>query len=340
MTVNGQRLGIDRPRVRAKGGAEAVLESYQLLNAPEALAEPVMRRMVRGVSTRDYAQVIDAFKDGYGVSKSMVSRTFIKASEKALANILARDFKGQQFVAIFIDGVQYAGTTVVVAVGITAAGDKLILGLREGATENSSVVSGLLADIRDRGVPTDRAILFVIDGSKALRKGIKDVWGELGIVQRCQVHKKRNVRDHLQEKYWDQLDQLLKPAWGKNVDSYPKALKALQIAVKWLQRIAPDAARSLEEGLEETITVTRLKVPKLLKRTLGSTNLVESALSVTRTVTSRVKRWRDGSMRLRWCAAGLLHAEGKFRKVQGHKELVLLIKELDALANKKRMSYK
>jgi len=227
VTVCGQRLRLERPRVRKKGGGEAELEHYRLLNHPSAMGEAAMRRVVHGVSTRNYSKVIEAFTDGYGITRSNISRAFIRSAEQSLEKLCSRRFDQQRFAAVFIDGIEYAGTTLVVALGLREDGKKRVLGLREGATENAAVVTELLADIRQRAVDTQTAMLFVIDGSKALRKAVNDVWGELAVVQRCQVHKKRNVRNHLPEKYWDDLDKRLSLAWGVDVKSYSDALKSL-----------------------------------------------------------------------------------------------------------------
>jgi transposase-like protein len=287
--------------------------------------------MVRGVSTRDYERVVDLAAEGFGVKRSSVSRSFVKATAQEIAALAERRFDGVRFVAVFIDGKEYAGETMIVVLGITEQGEKRILGLRQGATENSEVVTSLLEDLRERGVDASQPTLFVLDGAKALRAAVKRVFGKNAIVQRCQVHKARNVKAHLAEKHHDELARQLSAAYSET--NYERALEALKTTAAWLARISPTAAASLREGMEETLTVVKLGLPELLRRTLATTNPVESALSVAAKVTARVKRWRDGDMRERWCTAGLLRAEEGFRRIKGHKQLHLLLAALQRLAN-------
>ncbi len=251
--------------------------------------------MVRGVSTRDYEQVSDLVHDGFGVAKSSVSRGFVRASAAQVKALAERRFDGQRFAVVMIDGVEYAGETMIVAIGISADGAKGILGLRQGATENAAVCMELLDDLQQRGLDTTRPTLLVLDGSKALHAAARRLWGQNAVIQRCQVHKKRNVKAHVPEKHLPELDQRLGAAYGET--DYEAAKTSLEETARWLTRINPDAAASLREGLEETLTVVRLGVPATLRRTLATTNPIESALSVTRRVTARVTRWRDGDMR-------------------------------------------
>ena len=202
-----------------------------------------------------------------------------------------------------------------------------VLGLREGATENAAVCVALLEDLQARGLDTSRPVLLVLDGAKALHAAAKRVWGQNGVIQRCQVHKKRNVKAHVPEKHHAELERRLSEAYHET--GYEAARASLEATARWLERINPDAASSLREGLEETLAVVRLGLAGALRRTLATTNPIESALSVTRRVTARVTRWRDGEMRRRWCAAGLLRAESKFRRVKGHRALPTLIKALE-----------
>ena len=218
---------------------------------------------------------------------------------------------------------------LVVALGIDSAGEKTVLGLRQGATENSEVCTSLLADLVGKGIASNVATLFVIDGSKALVKAIKSVFGRFAVIQRCQVHKKRNVLAHVSEKHADELKKRLSNAY--NADDYNDALKSLKNTAAWLNNISPDAANSLREGMEETITVLKLELPELLRQSLPSTNIIESALSVARKVTSRVKRWQGGDMRKRWCLTGLLRAQEGFQKIKGASSLLILTRALDKL---------
>jgi len=338
-TLAGQKVAITRPRVRhTDGGGEVPLKMYSRLQSPEAMPKAVLRRMVRGVSTREYEHVIDMARDGFGVAKSSVSREFVRASAAEVKALAERRFDGQRFPVVMIDGVEYAGETMVVAMGITEDGTKRILGLRQGATENAVVCTTLLEDLRERGLDTTQPTLLVLDGSKALHAAARRIWGQNAVIQRCQVHKKRNVKAHVPEKHWPELDRRLGTAYQES--DYEAAKQSLEGTAKWLNRINPDAAASLREGLEETLTVVRLGVSAALRRTLATTNPIESALSVTRRVTARVTRWRDGDMRKRWCAAGLLRAEAKFRRVKGHRAMPSLLKALESSVREQRAGSK
>jgi putative transposase len=327
--VGGQKIAIERPRVRSSDGSgEVALARYAQLQHPDALPQAFLRRMVRGVSTRNYERVIDLASEGFGVKKSSVSRGFVQASAHSLKAWSSRSLAGTRYVAIFLDGVDYAGDTLLVAVGVTEKGYKHVLGLRHGGTENAQVVTSLLEELIARGLDASGPTLFVLDGAKALVAGVKRLFGQQAVIQRCQIHKRRNVQAHLPERHHAELNRRLTEAYGQS--SFCKARAGLEHTVRWLHRIRPDAAASLEEGLAETLTVIRLGVPKTLRRTLASTNVIESALSMTRTVTARVKRWRDGDMRRRWCSAGLMHAEEKFNRVKGHRQIPQLLAALDA----------
>lgn len=337
VTLSGQKVRLNKPRIRSTrpGQGEAELENYALLQSPDAMPEATLRRMVNGVSCRRYEQVVDLAREGFGVKKSSVSRGFVRASADEVQQLSERRFDDERFVVIFIDGKAYAGETMLVALGITASGEKKLLGLRQGATENATVVAALLEELRERGVKTDVPTLFVLDGAKALRAAVERVWGKFGVVQRCQTHKRRNIEAHLPEKHHDELSRQLSLAWQET--DHRQALKLLRTTAAWLRRLSPDAAASLEEGLEETLTVVRLNVPALLRKTLSTTNPIESAFSVAESVTHRVKRWRDGDMRQRWCVAGLLDAESRFKRVKGHKQLATLIASLEQAVPNSRL---
>jgi putative transposase len=329
-TLAGQKIAIPRPRVRrTDGSGEVPLETYTRLQAPDAMPQAVLRRMVRGVSTRDYEQVIDLAHDGFGVKKSSVSRDFVRASAAEVKALAERRFDGEHFPAIMIDGVEYAGETMIVALGITADGTKRVLGLRQGATENAAVCVALLEGLQARGLDTSQPVLLVLDGAKALHAAAQRVWGPNAVIQRCQIHKKRNIKAHVPEKHHAELERRLSEAYHET--GYETARASLEATARWLERINVDAASSLREGLEETLTVVRLGLAGALRRTLATTNPIESALSVTRRVTGRVTRWREGEMRRRWCAAGLLRAESKFRRIKGHRAMPLLIKALEVI---------
>jgi transposase-like protein len=327
VTMAGQKAQVQRPRVRqAGGGSEVELPLYQAMQSPDAMPEAALKRMVRGVSTRNYEEVVDLARDGFGVKKSSVSRAFVKATAGAVQELSSRRLDQERFLAIFLDGVEYAGETMLVALGITETGEKKVLGLRQGASENAAVCTSLLEELRERGLNTSQPILAVIDGSKALAAGVKRIWGQKVQIQRCQIHKRRNIEAHLPKKHHDELRRLLNAAWHET--DCERAKKHLLTTVRWLERLNPDAANSLREGMEETLTVVKLGLPELLRQTLATTNPIESALSVTRTVTGRVTRWRDGDMRLRWCTAGLLRAEQRFHRIDGYRHLAQLARAL------------
>jgi transposase-like protein len=271
------------------------------------------------------------------MSKSAVSRCFVQATARSVEQLVERRFDGVRFAALVLDGVEYAGEVLVVALGITVEGTKCVLGLRQGATENTQVCAALLEELRERGVATELPTLILIDGSKALRAAVERVFGARALVQRCQVHKKRNVQAHVPQQHWPEVERRLAQAYA--AEDYETALRSLKTTAAWLQRLSPDAAASLREGMEETLTVVRLGVGPTLRRTLSTTNTVESALSVTRMVTARVKRWRPGDMRQRWCAAGLLRAEAKFRRIKGYRELPELIRKLEAISECDRIGH-
>jgi putative transposase len=330
ITIAGQKVPVDKPRVRyTDDRGEADLERYRLLQSPDALPQAALDHLVNGVSTRRYERVVCVARQGFGVKKSSVSRGFVRASAQEVERLAQRRFDDERFTVIFIDAQPYAGEMMVVALGITTAGEKRLLGLRQGATENAAVVTSLLEELRERGVRTDLPTLFVLDGAKALLAAVVRVWGKFAVIQRCQVHKRRNVAAHLRDEHHEELRERLNAAYHET--SATQALTHLRATVRWLRRISPAAAASLEEGLEETLTVVRLGVPELLRKTLATTNPIESAFSVAESVTRRVKRWRDGDMRQRWCVAGLVDAESRFNRIKGHKHLPQLLAALDRL---------
>ena len=331
----GQKVGLKKPRVRKKDGGEVALERYALLQQPDALDEAALRRMIRNVSTRNYEAVVDTAAESFGVKKSSVSRNFVRASAAELKTLCERRWDEARFVAIFIDGKNFADAMIVVALGVTEKGEKRILGLRQGATENAEVVKALLEDLAERGVKTEEETLFVLDGAKALTSAVKRLWGQRALIQRCRIHKKRNIEGHLAEKHHDELHSRLNAAWSEA--DYEKALKSLKTTAAWLERLNPDAASSLREGMAETLTVTRLGVGGALLKSLSTTNPIESALSVAGDATRRVKRWREGDMRLRWCAAGLLKAEANFNRVKGYRDLPNLIQAMERVSNRESL---
>ena len=325
--IAGQKVPLVKPRVRRTSGGETELTTYRLAQGKDAMPRSAFSKLLRGVSSRNYDGVIETVKEGFGVRKSSVSRQFIRASRDALARLLERRFEGICFPVLVIDGIEFSGEVFVVALGIDTGGRKHILGLRQGATENAAVCTELLTSLRDRGLDTERPVLVVIDGGKALRKAVRDVFGEKALVQRCRVHKKRNIREHLGDGKWPEIARELDRAWAER--DHEAALSKLKTLELRLKRISPDAAASLREGMEETLTVTKLGLTGPLLKSLASSNLIESALSVVRTATARVKTWKDADMRARWCAAGLLRAEEKFKRLKGHRQMPELVRALE-----------
>jgi putative transposase len=337
--IAGQKLPIVRPRMRyTRQCGEAELETYARLQSPEAMPQAVLKRLVRGVSCRDYEGVVELAREGFGVQKSSVSRSFVQASAREVRQLAERRWDGLRFPVIYLDGVEYGGATMTVALGVLENGTKRVLGVRQGATENAAVCTALLEDLQERGLDTSQPTLLVLDGAKALRAAVKRVWGPRALIQRCQVHKTRNVREHLPQKHWDELSRQLHAAYHET--DYDEALRRLKTTARWLERLNPDAAASLREGMEETLTVVRLGIPELLRRTLATTNPIESALSVAQNVTRRVKCWREGDMRQRWCVAGLMRAESKFRRVKGYRHMPQLLRALDRLVLGKEIDEK
>ena len=324
--LGGQKVAIRRPRVRSAEGEECELDVYSKLQSEHAMPHAALTRMVRGVSCRDYATVVETARAGFGVKKSSVSKHFIKASSEQLAEFDERRFDNLTFAAIFIDGVNFGGEMLVVALGVDSDGSKHVLGLRQGETENAEVVTALLSDLHDRGIRTNRPTLFCLDGSKALRAAVLRIFGMNAVIQRCQLHKIRNVEGHLAKKHQPEARRRMNEAYAqKDVDT---AKRLLGETVTWLRTINRDAAASLEEGLKETLTVIRLGLTGDLRRFFSSTNAIESMFSRVRQVTGRVKRWQGGDMRHRWCVSGLIRAEFGFRKIRGFKELPTLFEAL------------
>jgi putative transposase len=327
VTLGGRRVPITRPRVRATDGAgELPVASYELFSSTEILGRMAMEKMLAGLSTRRYPVGLEPVGErvdetASAASKSAVSRKFVAMTETALADLLSRDLSGLDLVALMIDGVHFAESCCVVALGIGLDGVKHPLALVEGSTENATLVTELLVGLRDRGLDVTRPMLVGLDGSKALRKAVVDVL-DRPVIQRCQLHKIRNVKDHLPQRLRSSVGRKMTDAY--HAGSALEAEAALLALAKELDRTHPGAAASLREGLDETLTVLRLNVPPTLARTLRSTNCIESMISVCREHASNVKRWRDGQMALRWCAAGMVEAGKQFRRVNGHLHLPTL----------------
>jgi putative transposase len=330
LTLGGRRVTVHKPRARTKAGEEVELESYRLFASRDLLTQAALDRMLAGLSTRRYRTGLEPVGkkvEPKATSRSSISRRFVAGTKRKLAELFGRDLSQLDLLAIFIDGIETADHTIVVALGVDADGHKHPLGLWEGSTENKTVCRALLNNLVERGLDTERPILAVIDGGKAIRAALKAAFGDRVLIGRCRAHKRRNVLDHLPEDQRTFIGRKLDRAW-RETDA-GKAEQELKALAKQLETDHPGAAASLREGLEETLTVTRLGLSPSLMRTFKSTNPIESMISVARTVTDNVKRWRNGAMILRWTAAGVLEAEKQFRRVNGHRDLQLLRFALD-----------
>jgi putative transposase len=331
--VMGQKVPVDRPRVRSTDDQEVRLGSYELFHRGEPLTETVWEKLMLGLSTRKYGQAVRQFTEAYGLEKSAVSEHFIEASREKLKDMMERRLDKTRLCALLIDATPFEGQQMVAALGIAQDGRKMILGIRQGATENATVVGELLGDLVSRGLDFSEPRLYILDGGKALTAAVKKHAGESAAIQRCQVHKRRNVLDHLTDEHQPAVAKRLHAAYA--LEDYAAAKQALNGLHRELMDLNPSAARSLGEGMEETLTVHRLHVPMQLRKTLASTNVIESAFSIVEQVCKNVKRWHGGDQRERWVGSGLLVAQKQFRKVTGHKQIPALIRELEALAPSK-----
>jgi len=325
VVLGGRKTSVTRPRARyLDGSGEVELQTYRHFSAEDMLSQMALERMVAGLSTRNYCAGLEPVGDvnATGTKRSSVSRRFVERTATAFKELMAKDLSDVDIVALLLDGVEIAGHTMVVALGIDAKGHKHPLGLREGTTENKGVCRALLSNLIERGLDFDDGILVVIDGGKGLRAAVNSVFGRLALVQRCQLHKRRNVIDHLPDHMHSFVTKKMERAY--KMRDFGAAKRLLQDLAKTLDAQHPGAAASLREGLEETLTVVRLGMSPSLQRTLRSTNTIESMISIGRTTMRNVKRWRDAKMIERWTAAGMLEAEKRFYRVQGHADIPAL----------------
>jgi transposase-like protein len=333
MTLGGRRVKVDRPRVRsADDERELPLATYGHFADRDPLTRAVMDRMLAGVSTRRFADVGEPVGEevkqtSTSTGKSTVSEVFIERTRTALGELMGRRLDDVRVAVMMLDGLEIAGRTHIVALGISTEGVKIPLGLWEGSTENATLARTLLADLVDRGLDPEQAILFVIDGGKAIRRAIKDVFGERALVHRCHRHKERNVCDLLPERDRPAVLAKIRGAWAlKDPDL---AEQRLELLASELDRTWPDAAASLREGMGETLTLMRLGITGQLSKTLCSTNPCESMIEIVRRTQRNVKRWQDGDMRKRWTAAGMLVAEQQFRRITGYRDLAALVAAIE-----------
>ena len=329
----GRHVSLPYPRVRVRGkgrGAEVTLPSIDALRDGDPMTERVAEQIALGVSTRGYAkslEPVDASIETRGASKSNASRALIDATTEKLAQFTARKLDDVDLVAMFIDGIEFAGHSVLIALGVTIDGTKTPLGIWAGSTENTTVVTELLSTLVARGLRVEQSMLFVIDGGKAIRKALRDVFGDRAIIQRCQVHKARNVRDHLPEARRAYVARQIRDAYDSATATTARK-KLLQLA-SWLDSNGhEDAAASLREGLDETLTVMRLGLTGTLRRTFSTTNPIENMNGSLRRVTRNVKRWKDEAMIRRWVALGIAEAQKGFRRVKGYVYMPSLVAAL------------
>jgi transposase-like protein len=340
VTLGGRRVAVRRPRVRtADGEREVTLETYEHFAGRDPLGRLALERILAGVSTRKYRRVQEPVGDEVvgrerSTSKSSVSRAFVQRTREALWHLMSRQLADLRLAVVMLDGIEIKGRTNVVALGITTEGNKLALGLWAGSTENATIAGALLSDLVARGLDVEQGLLFVIDGSKALRKAIRQVFGDEVPVQRCVRHKERNVLDLLPERDRPAIKRRLTQAWQET--DHATGLDQLKRLAVELEHEHPGAAASLREGMEETLTVTRLGITGKLKRTLQSTNPCESMIGTVRAIQRNVKNWSSGEMCLRWTAAGMLEAETRFRKVEGYRGLAQLAIHIESDLIKRR----
>jgi putative transposase len=332
--VMGQKVPVKRPRVRTTEETEVRLGSYEMFHRGEPLTETVWEKLMLGLSTRRYGQAVRQFTEAYGLEKSAVSQHFIEASRAKLKDMMESRLGKTRLCALLIDATPFEGQQMVAVLGIGQDGRKTILGIRQGATENATVVGELLGDLVSRGLDFTEPRLYILDGGKALTAAVKKYAGESAAIQRCQVHKRRNVLDHLTDEQKPAVAKRLNAAYA--LEDYAAAKQALNQLHRELMDLNPSAARSLGEGMEETLTVHRLHVPMQLRKTLASTNVIESAFSIVERVCRNVKRWHGGDQRERWVGSGLLVAQKQFRRITGYKQIEALIRELETLAPSKR----
>ncbi len=333
--LGGQKVHLDRQRLRTRKGKEWKLESYERFRSNDDRARAVYERLLHGLSCRSYEQTVEAVAEGYGVSKSVVNREMVEATGKDLARLCERDLSALDIWVMMIDGVKVGNTIQTVALGVDFTGEKHVLGFQEGSTENARVCLDVLHDLTKRGLKCTHPMIVVIDGSPALRSAVNQFFGDRAQVQRCHQHKRENVKQYLPDQYQAPYDRKIKAAWA--MTDYADARRALSSVVRELQRINLPAAESLEEGFEETLTLHRLGIPPVLRVSFSTTNVIESSFSRVRTVMRNVKRWRSGTNQTqRWTASALLEVEKRFRRVKGYRSMSVLKSCLEATARSKQ----
>jgi putative transposase len=326
--IDGQRVPIDRPRLRSRTKKEVPLGSYEMFQRSSLLGETVWQKIMLGLTMRSYKEVVQQFADAYGLEKSTTCEHFVEASRKKLKELMERSLTGLSITVMVIDGTIFKGQSLVVAVGIDASGRKLVLGLRQGATENATVVGALLGELMERGLDFSTPRLYLVDGSKAIRAAIRNHAGDAAFVQRCQVHKIRNVTEHVPEADRPTLKFRMRVAYG--AAEAADGRKLLYKLHDELLQSNPSAAASLTEGMEDCLTVSELRLPPKLRATFSSTNCIESGFSIVDRICEQVKRWQGSDHRLRWVGSALLFAESRWNRIHGYRHMPVLVNALNA----------
>jgi putative transposase len=338
VVMGGQKVRVARQRLRDKENKEIHLQSYERFQDEDRRTQAIFSRLVAGVSSRSYAKTVEEFGKGYGISKSVISRKTVEATAEQLRTLCERDLTKLDICVLVIDGVHVGETVHIVVLGVETSGKKHILGFRQGATENSQVCTELFEEFIQRGLQAERPVLVVLDGSKALRSAVDRFFGDRAVVQRCQVHKRRNVLQHLPDCYHAEYTRKIQSAYS--MTSYDDAKRSLKKTIEQLERINESAARSLEEGLDETLTVHRLQLPEILRKSFSTSNSIESAFSQGSTVMRNVKRWSNNNQIQRWVATSLLQSESKFRRIKGFRSMSVLVAALEQYLTKKEIDTK
>lgn len=332
MTLGGRRVVLPRPRVRSKTGRELTLPSVELFKSEDPLRQRVLEQILLGISTRRYGpslERLDVAARARSTSKSAVSRRFVAETKRRVDDELMRPLDDLEVAVLFFDGISVDQKSLIVALGIDRTGKKHVLGLRLGSTENAILCTELLQDILSRGLKLTPRVLCVVDGGTGIRKALRDVLGDTAVVQRCQLHKMRNVESYLPTSRAGHVVRTMREAY--RAGTVKEARTRLQRLASWLERNGDeDAARSLREGLEETLTVIKLGLPPSLTRSLSTTNAIENLMSCIRRVTARVTRWRSGGMIRRWVGTAVLDAQRRFRRIRGHDGMPFLLAVLSA----------
>lgn len=326
LVLGGRRVTVRRPRAIRRNGQEAHLPSWETFSNEDPLDQRAVEQMVVGVATRKYARSLEAVDSGTrarGTSKSAVSRRFVARTAEQVEAWVDRKLDELDLAVLMIDGIFFKEHVMLVALGVDREGYKHVLGVHEGSTENAVACTDLLTELRDRGIRTDRNILVVIDGAKALRKAVKDVFGDRAIIQRCQVHKLRNVEDHLPDDAATSVKKVMRQAYASR--DIEKARRLLRGLISQLKKRHPSAASSIEDGLEETLTVIKLRLPEPLFQIFRCTNAIENLMGTIRNISRRVKRWRGGEMIERWTVTAIIEAQNNFRRVRGYKNMKQMI---------------